>query len=81
MTTPLPPSSPVEYVPLTPDAIQALRLKAERNELTAEDTRAFILSTRAAFTAVPAAKKSTTRVKAESVAATKLPPAKTVDFF
>lgn len=71
---------PTEYVPLTPDKIALLRLKADRGELTPEDTRLFIMETRAAFTAMPT-KKPTARAKGESEAATKLPPAATVDFF
>lgn len=74
------PASPTEYVPLSPDKIQALRLKADRGELTPEDTRDFILATRAAFTALPS-KKSSAKPKPESEAAKKLPPTKVVDFF
>ena len=76
---PPPTPSPTEYTPLSPEDIQALRLKAERGELTAADTRAFIMSTRAAFTAMPT--KAPAKKKQESEAAKKLPPASIVDFF
>lgn len=71
--------APTEYTPLSPDQIQALRMKADRGELTAEDTRQFILATRAAFTAVPTKKPAAK--KAESVAALALPKQNVVDFF
>lgn len=64
-----------EYTPLSPMEIEALRQKAARGELTHEDTRRFIESTRAAFLARPAAKPKAPKKDPK-------PPAQeTVDFF
>ena len=63
----------IEYQPLSPLEIEALRLKAMRGELTPEDTRRFIESTRAAFLARPAAaagKKKAPKVSKVAAAST-----------
>ena len=61
----------IEYTPLSPVEIELLRQKEARGELTPEDTRRFIESVRASFTARPAGKPT----KAQA------PKAEDVDFF
>jgi hypothetical protein len=63
----------LEYTPLSPTEIAALLVKEQRGELTPEDTKRFIESTRASFLARP--------VKAPKAATPKLPPQENVDFF
>jgi hypothetical protein len=67
----------VEYQPLSPTEIQALRIKAEQGLLEPIDCKRFIESTRAAFLSRPASVKAS---KAPT-AAKKLPISKDVDFF
>lgn len=63
-----------EYEKLSPLEIEALRLKAARGELTLEECKRFIESTRAAFLSKPTEKTSKPR-------SAKPPTQDSVDFF
>ena len=64
-----------EYQPLSPLEVADLRLKAERGELTAEDTKRFIESIRASFAARPSKAPAASKAKAT------VPVTQDVDFF
>lgn len=66
----------VEYTPLSPAEIQELRIKEARGDLTPEDTRRFIESTRAKFKAIPTKEEGVRKPRAP-----KEPPKEQVDFF
>lgn len=66
------PETAVEYKPLSPLEIEELRAKELRGELSLEDCKRFIETTRAGFLSRP------DRV---SKAAPKAPPQESVDFF